>query len=312
MRLGVLDLGSHSFHLGVYRAHASGRPLKIGRAKELCRLGAGTLWRGAIDDAAWRRGSLALDRLLEHREARELDHLVAVATSAIRDAKNGREFCERAWRRHRLKVEILSGADEARLVHRGARLGLRDSGGRVAVIDLGGGSAEIALGDSRRCRFARCLPLGALRMRDVFAAGGAAAVRDQVRRLADGSMRAMRRFAPDRIVLASGTARRLSAAAQALELRSSSRPVLTRAALARLIAHLPELDDDELVDVGVEVGRRDSIVPGAIVLDALLEGARAGAALVSSTGLREGVAVRELARLATRATPNRRPTAAVA
>jgi len=49
------------------------RPLKVGRAKELCRLGAGTLWRGSIDDAAWRRGALALENLLAHREARDLD-----------------------------------------------------------------------------------------------------------------------------------------------------------------------------------------------------------------------------------------------
>jgi exopolyphosphatase/guanosine-5'-triphosphate,3'-diphosphate pyrophosphatase len=121
MNLAVLDLGSNSFHLAVFTS--SDRALLAPR-RELrspIQLGA-SLRDGSIDGAGFARGLLAIESLL--RELSSLHpgcQVVAVATSAIRDAVNGHSFCEEIERRHAIKVEILSGRDEARMAFLGAR-----------------------------------------------------------------------------------------------------------------------------------------------------------------------------------------------
>lgn len=290
MVLSVLDLGSNSFHLVAYRVRGRTRLEKLGRTKEMCRLGAGTLWNGSIDDAAWRRGAAALDRLYRRAMGHDPDRLVAVATSAIRDAANGAEFCRAARRRLGLEIEVLSGEEEARLIYWGARSGLPRRTGRVAVIDVGGGSAEIAVGDRRSCAFAACLPLGVLRLRELPAERVVAHVRTAARE----TMARVRALRPERVVLTSGTARRLDSVALGLGLRRPAETELSRAGLRALNRVLPQLGPDNLDALGVEEARRDTIRHGALIFDTLLDLMDAPAALVSTRGLREGVVLREL------------------
>ena len=293
MVLSVLDLGSNSFHLATYRVRERGdRIERRGRTKVMCRLGAGTLWDGAIDDAAWRRGTAALDRLYRRAMAGEPDRLIAVATSAIRDADNGADFCRAARRRLGLDIEVLAGEEEAHLVYWGARSALPRRTGRIAVIDVGGGSAEIAVGDGRACRFAACLPLGVLRLRDLAPERVAAQVRGSAR----DAMARVRAQRPERVVMTSGTARRLASVALGLGLRRHDACELSRDSLAGLVGALPQLRGKDLDALGVEEGRRDTILHGALALEALLDMSGAPAALVATRGLREGVALRELGR----------------
>jgi exopolyphosphatase / guanosine-5'-triphosphate,3'-diphosphate pyrophosphatase len=290
MVLSVLDLGSNSFHLVAYRVRGRDRLEKVGRTKEMCRLGAGTLWNGAIDDAAWRRGATALDRLYRRALGYDPDRVIAVATSAIRDAKNGAEFCRAARRRLGLEVEILSGEEEAHLIYHGALSALPRPGGRIAVIDVGGGSAEIAVGDRQGCVFAACLPLGVLRLRDI----AIDRVVPHVRAAARESMAQVRRLKPERILLTSGTARRLADLAVGLGVAAPDHRVLTRPALRSIARALPQIRPSDLSALGVEEARWDTIRHGALVLDTLVDLAGAPAAHVSARGLREGVALREL------------------
>jgi exopolyphosphatase / guanosine-5'-triphosphate,3'-diphosphate pyrophosphatase len=290
MMLSVLDLGSNSFHLAAFRVLGRSRLEKVGRTKEMCRLGAGTLCNGSIDDAAWRRGSAALDRLHRRALGSDPDRLIAVATSAIRDARNGADFCRAARRRLGLEIEILSGEDEARLIYWGARSALPRRPGRIAVIDVGGGSAEIAVGDRRSCGFAACLPLGVLRLREL----APERVAPYVRAAARSAMAQVRALRPERVVMTSGTARRLASVALGLGLRRPDPRELSRSALRAIETALPQLSASDLVALGVEEGRLDTIRHGALVFETLLDLAGADRALVSTRGLREGVALREL------------------
>ena len=291
MLLSVLDLGSNSFHLVQYRVRSRRRLEKVGRTKEMCRLGAGTLSNGSIDDAAWRRGSTALDRLYRRALGREPDRLVAVATSAIRDADNGAEFCRAARRRLGLEIEILSGEDEARLILEGAIAALPRPGA-VAVIDVGGGSAEIAVGDRRECSFAACLPLGVLRLREL----ARERVVPRVRAAARDAMAQVRARRPERVLLTSGTARRLADLALGLGLAEPDQRELSRRALRGIARALPQLGPSDLAALGVEEGRWDTILHGALIIDTLLDMGGVATASVSPRGLREGVALRELGR----------------
>ena len=292
MVLSVLDLGSNSFHLAAFRVRSRNRLEKVGRAKEMCRLGAGTLWNRSIDDAAWRRGSAALERLYRRALGHDPDRLIAVATSAIRDADNGAEFCRAAQRRLGLDIEILSGEDEAHLIYHGALSALPRTSGRVVVIDVGGGSAEIAVGDRRTCSFAACLPLGVLRLREV----SSERVVSRVRAAARETMAEVRRFRPATVVLTSGTARRLADVAVGLGLSGAGDRQVTRPALRVIAEALPQLRPSDLAALGVEEGRWDTIHHGALIFEALLDMGGAQCARVSTRGLREGVALRELGR----------------
>ncbi|HUS65640.1 MAG TPA: hypothetical protein VMZ28_13915, partial [Kofleriaceae bacterium] len=145
MPLAVLDLGSNSFHLSVYAATGSRVVAPRREEREPVRLGA-SLEGGRIDGAGFARGLAAVARLVRVLELEEPGcRVVAVATSAIREAGNGRAFADEVARRHGVAVEILGGEEEARATFAGARA-FAGAPGRLAVVDLGGGSLEIATG----------------------------------------------------------------------------------------------------------------------------------------------------------------------
>ena len=147
MRIAVLDLGSNSFHLLVAHASPEGRLSQLDRRKKNVRLGEGSLLTGAITQERWVKGVEAVADLGRRASRYAGATAVAVATAAIREAKNGSAFLETVRRATGFRVEMLSGEDEARLVYRGARLGLDFDPGRMAVIDLGGGSTEVVVGE---------------------------------------------------------------------------------------------------------------------------------------------------------------------
>jgi exopolyphosphatase/guanosine-5'-triphosphate,3'-diphosphate pyrophosphatase len=294
MRVGVLDLGSNSFHLLVAERDADGELVKIDAAKEMVRLGAGTLRTGRIDEAARLRALDALGRLAARARAAGA-RLVAVATSAVREAENRDELIAAARRVHGVEIEVLSGVEEARLIYLGARGALV---GRVAVVDIGGGSIELAVGDDARCVVARSLPLGVLRLREALVPSDgyvsertAELVRAAVREGATGAATEVRALAPRVVVLTSGTARTVLALANDLGPAHGVSQELRRAAVRRLIAIFSKLRPAELPSLGVEEGRSDTIAVGAVVIDTLLDLLDVGTAVVSDRALREGVAL---------------------
>src|SRR5262249_58307991 len=142
VKLGVLDLGSNSFHLLVAKVEA-GAIEPLDKHKKMVRLGAGTLRSGRLDAETMRRGLDAVAELAARARTKGAKNVVAVATSALRDSANRAEFIERARKQSDIEIEILSGEDEGRLIYLGASEGAR---GRRAVGDIGGGSGEIIAG----------------------------------------------------------------------------------------------------------------------------------------------------------------------
>src|SRR5205814_570305 len=139
---------------------------RVGRAKELVRLGEGTLRAGFIPWEAFQRGLTALRTLARAVAPLRPQATVAVATSAVREASNGCVFVESARRHAGLDIRIIGGEEEARLIYRGARRGLPADGRRVALFDVGGGSTEVILGQGAAVELSTSLKLGALRLLD--------------------------------------------------------------------------------------------------------------------------------------------------
>ncbi len=140
----------------------------VDREKEMVRLGAGGLGGRALTELTMRSALQALTKFKRLADSHEVDEVVAAATSAVREAENGREFLSALRQRTGIQVRVISGTEEARLIHRAAVYGVDVSDGAALVIDIGGGSVELTLGRGSQVRLAHSLKLGVIRLTERF------------------------------------------------------------------------------------------------------------------------------------------------
>ena len=140
----------------------------VDREKEMVRLGAGGLGGRALTELTMRSALQALTKFKRLADSHEVDEVVAAATSAVREAENGREFLATIRQRTGIEVRVISGTEEARLIHRAAVYGVDVSEGAALVIDIGGGSVELTLGRGSQVRVAHSLKLGVIRLTERF------------------------------------------------------------------------------------------------------------------------------------------------
>ena len=170
MLLGAIDVGTNSIHLIVVELDPRfGTSRTILKAREMVRLGGGAaLLRGHLSKKAVQRGVAAIANFAEAARAAGAEDVRAVATSAVREASNGSEFLAAVRAASKVDVEILTEAEEARLIHLGVTRGY-PLGERVACIfDIGGGSTEFIIGDQQRPFFLDSVKLGSLRLYDEY------------------------------------------------------------------------------------------------------------------------------------------------
>ena len=296
MEIAVLDLGSTTFHLQHIRVDGAGQFSTCLDEKRSNCLGAQVFSAGFLDHRAWLNGMTSVDELLELSQTRHPDHLAIVATSAIRSASNGARFAEEIERRRKVAVRILDPSDEARLAYLGQSTSPCVGGRRVAVVDLGGGSVELAVGEGVRCLRAASLPIGAVRMRathggERFLKADMTRVVRGVRQAAAAELAVVRELSPEIVVFGSGSAR----AARKLLMRTTNLPGKLgpvdvpefRVQLNALTGYLPE----HLLELGVEPARAPTVLVAATIMLELLDMLGAHQALVSDKGLRDGVAL---------------------
>jgi exopolyphosphatase/guanosine-5'-triphosphate,3'-diphosphate pyrophosphatase len=284
MHFAAMDLGSNSFHLLAAARGARGELVRLGSYKEVLKLATSIDDQGALPAPAIERALDAIGTMLAFAKFfRAIP--IAVGTSALRSAKNGKDLVRAAKERFELPIDIVSGSEEADLVYHGARSGLAGLSGRVAVVDLGGGSVEVAVGDSSHCRYTGTLPLGFLRFRG--AAPTESDVRERVKREAASVAERVRELAPETCVASGGTARAL-AKILGPAARVEGRPI-HRDELRSLARELLHADARRLADLGVDPARRDAIGVGATVLSAVIDALGAPSLRISPGGLREGI-----------------------
>src|ERR1044072_6026789 len=164
MRLGVLDVGSNTVHLLVVDAYQGAAPLPAFSHKDELRLNAHLEDGNRLSELGARRLHAFVEDALRIAEDKGVEEVVAFATSAIRDAVNGEEVLGGTRDRSAIDIRVLSGGDEARLTFLAARRWFGWSSGRLLVLDIGGGSLEIAAGYDEDPDTALSLPLGAGRL----------------------------------------------------------------------------------------------------------------------------------------------------
>ena len=170
MRLGVLDVGSNTVHLLVMDAHPGARPLPAYSHKAELRLAELLDEHGAISADGVDRLVSTVAEALQVAEDKGVEDVLTFATSAVREAANGEQVLARVAAETGVTLTVLSGEDEARLTFLAARRWFGWSAGRLLVLDIGGGSLEVAYGMDEDPDAAVSLPLGAGRLTSALAA----------------------------------------------------------------------------------------------------------------------------------------------
>ncbi|MEU9156554.1 Ppx/GppA phosphatase family protein [Streptomyces sp. NPDC048417] len=304
MRLGVLDVGSNTVHLLVVDAHPGARPLPAHSHKAELRLAQLLDGNGAIGPDGVEKLIGVVHGALQAAEDKGVEDLLPFATSAVREASNADDVLARVKGETGVELQVLTGAEEARLTFLAVRRWFGWSAGKLLVLDIGGGSLEIAYGIDEEPDTAVSLPLGAGRLTagwlpgDPPASDDIRALRRHVRAEIARTVGEFSRFgAPDHVVATSKTFKQLARIAGAA--RSADglyvQRELKRSSLETWVPRLAAMNTAQRGALpGVSEGRSGQLVAGALVAEAAMDLFEVETVEVCPWALREGVILRRL------------------
>jgi exopolyphosphatase/guanosine-5'-triphosphate,3'-diphosphate pyrophosphatase len=300
VRLATIDLGSNTVRLLVADVDADGRWRVVEADQRVTRLGEGLAATGRLGPAPVRRTSATVAEYVARARRAGSERLTVVATSAVREAANGRDVAASLEQATGQAVTIISGEQEAALTVRGVLAGVGPADGTTLVFDIGGGSTEYIRAQGGLALEAVSLRLGVVDLTERHPFPGPVdparyrALLDEVSaRLAAGIPAVVRSPRPDRLVGTAGTATTLAALDLGLPRYDPARVqghALTRQAVDALLARLGALSVAERATLPcLEPGRADLIVPGTAIVQATMDLVGAERLVVSDWGLREGL-----------------------
>ncbi|MFE2554266.1 Ppx/GppA family phosphatase [Streptomyces sp. NPDC059355] len=304
MRLGVLDVGSNTIHLLVVDAHPGARPQPAHSHKVELRLAELLDERGAVTPEGVERLVSVIGEAAQAAEDKGCEDVLPFATSAVREATNADEVLARVLAETGVDLPILSGEDEARLTFLAARRWFGWSAGKLLVLDIGGGSLEIAYGIDEDPDAAVSLPLGAGRLTTGWLQGDppdpadVRALRRHARAQIARTVGEFSRFgAPDHVVATSKTFRQLARIAGAA--RSADglyvQRDLTRKSLEEWVPRLAAMTTAQRSALpGVSEGRASQLLAGALVAEGAMDLFGVDELEICPWALREGMILRRL------------------
>lgn len=305
VRIAAIDIGSNSIRQIIANVSSSGAIRVVDEMKAAPRLGAGLEQSGELSEKSMDDAIAVLARMATLAEQLGARRTRVVATSAVRDAENGTEWLERVHAETGIRVTVLTGEDEARLSFRSALAHFDLAIGRAVVMDIGGGSLEVAMSADGLIERLLSLPLGTLRLTErYFAKGITARALGKLRRRVRRSLRdelTARDWRGAQIIGSGGTFTNLAGITLARQEMHSTRTVhgtvVTRVELEHTVDWLASLSVAERLTVpGLNPARADIIVAGLAVAAEVLARIDAKQLVVSTYGIREGILL-ELARV---------------
>jgi exopolyphosphatase/guanosine-5'-triphosphate,3'-diphosphate pyrophosphatase len=308
MLLGAIDVGTNSIHLVVVELDPRfGTSRTLLKAREMVRLGAGDgLQRGFLGKKAVQRGVAAIEKFARTARTAGAGEIVAVATSAVREAANRDEFLAAVKASSGLEVTVLSENEEARLIHLGVSRGFPLYDSVACIMDIGGGSTEFIVADNERPFFLHSVKLGSLRLYEEFLAEGEAgfrayrSMRERIAKLLEPVTRQLRDYQFDTMIGTSGTVMGLAA----LDASAGNAPVQRAHGYRLRRERLVALQDEMLRKTpaerkkmpGMNPRRSDIIVAGNAIVIAAMEALGREELIVCEHALRDGVVVDYLER----------------
>jgi exopolyphosphatase/guanosine-5'-triphosphate,3'-diphosphate pyrophosphatase len=303
-RIAAIDVGTNSIHMIVVEEQRHGYRV-IDKEKEMVQLGRGSLEGRPLTDEAMERGVNALRKMASIAERWQVDEVVAVATSAIREAPNGRRFLTLAHKSSGIRIRVISGEEEADYIYRAVRDSTDFHGGTALVIDIGGGSVELIVGTAEQVYLTSSEPLGSLRMAQMFNLDRAATpamideCRAYVRKRLKKTLARVSKLGFDFSVGTSGTIATLASLASNDDSVSSGLRWLSTKRLRDLIDNLTPLSAAERAKrFALDDRRAETILAGAIVLEEIARGLRLEQIRAADAALREGIVHSVLDRVA--------------
>ena len=299
MRIAAIDIGTNSIHMIVVQVRPDLSFEVIDREKDMVRLGAGGLDGRNLTPTAMAAAMQTLSKFRRLAESNKVDEIVAAATSATREAENGGDFIAEVDRQTGIRIRVISGTEEARLIHLAAGYGVDIGGTTAVVVDIGGGSVEVTLGTATQLTQGRSFKAGVIRLTERFVKSDPLSGRDE-RRLVKHLNREMGSYLDqiaargyDRVIGTSGTILSLGAMASAGEggrpddLRNRRVPAK---ALHRLRKRIVEADIEERLAIpAMDPRRADLSVAGSVLFDTILRRLGAEEFTLCDLALREGL-----------------------
>jgi len=300
MRVAALDLGTNSFHLLVADVHPDGHIDPIVREKEMLRLGDVVSRHGHIPPTAADQAIATVRRFRLLAEAAGSDEVLAKATSAIRRATNGADIVDRIEEETGVAVEVIGGHEEARLIFGAIRASVVLDPAPAICFDLGGGSLEVMVGDTRGMQWATSVPLGVARLTaehvhsDPITKRDRRALRDRIAEELGPVLASVAPYAPRMAVGSSGT---LEALAHMVAVRRDEDvpSTLNQLTITRdefLVVHKEILGSsatERLRFAGLDARRVDLVVAGSVFLATAMDVFDLDTLTISEWALREGI-----------------------
>ena len=300
MRLGVLDVGSNTVHLQVVDAHPGARPSPATNQKVELRLHEYLNKEGEITAEGVALLEESIADAISHAKDFQTEEILAFATSAIRDAKNGKDILNQINKKFEIDLQVLSGDDEAQMTFLAVRRWLGWSSGRLLVLDIGGGSLEIAVGDDERAEATVSLPLGASRLTREYLDSDPHTSKE-IKALETFIYDAIKQSLPediskhiaDHFVATSKTFRTLARLGE--HWFEDNPKYLKINSLTKMIPKLQDMSNKQRAELpGVSQSRARQIVAGAIVARTVMERLHINELEICPWALREGIVLRWL------------------
>lgn len=299
MRIAAIDIGTNSIHMIVVQVRPDLSFEVIDREKDMVRLGAGGLDGRSLTASAMATAMQTLTKFRRLAESHKVDEIVAAATSATREADNGGDFIAEVARQTGIRIRVISGTEEARLIHLAACYGVDVGASTAVVIDIGGGSVEVTHGTATKVAQGKSFKVGVIRLTERFVKSDPLSGRDE-RRLVKHLNREMGAYLNqlsgagfDRVIGTSGTILSLGALAlsdapgQTGDLRNQR---VSAKALRRIRKRLVEADIEERLQIpGLDPRRADLSVAGSVLLDTILRRLGTADLTLCDLALREGL-----------------------
>jgi len=298
MRLGVLDVGSNTVHLQIVDTSPGARPNPTFNYKEELKLTQYISEDNLVSDEGIEKLRSSIKRAIEQSASVQTQELLPFATSALREASNGEEIINSINKDFKIDLQVLSGEEEAKLTFLAARRWFGWSSGRLLVIDIGGGSLEMAVGVDESPEIATSLPLGAARLTKNFLKGDPYTDKS-IRALRDHIEDKLEQILPtlvkhqdtDRAIATSKTLRTLARLSG--DWFDGNGKNIKIEAIRKISAKLSEMDDSSRAKLpGVSENRASQIVAGAFVAESVMRNLDIKELEICPWALREGVVLK--------------------
>jgi exopolyphosphatase / guanosine-5'-triphosphate,3'-diphosphate pyrophosphatase len=302
MNIAAIDIGTNSIHMIIVKAASQHQFEVLVQEKEMVKLGVGVFANKMLSKTAFHKGTETITRYVQLADQYGVDHIITAATSATREAKNGREFLDNLIHDVGLSPQLISGNEEARLIFMAVRRAIDLQKDNVLVLDIGGGSTEAVVGNNEAVLFKNSMKLGVLRLLDKVGKQDSLneeernALKDHIKETAASIMENAKRIGFNRVVGTSGTIRTLGEATLLLTGKETgitvNAEVIKVKDLEKIVNKLLSLSPEKRTEVkGVSQNRVDAIHLGGLLLVELLKMAEVKELTLSDASLREGLVI---------------------